>query len=99
MHSTKHRGAVSRGAHHSNPSPASLGCSVGRVLAAPSPHADGMLQAKKDMQAAKALRGAMCPANRIGHIPGVPVGTLFKGRGEACIAGIHQAMMQGIDSK
>ena len=68
-------------------------------MAAPSPHADGMLQAKKDMQAAKALRGAMCPANRIGHIPGVPVGTLFKGRGEACIAGIHQAMMQGIDSK
>ena len=34
---------------------------------------------------------------RHGHIPGVNVGDIFSGRGEAAAVGVHNMMMQGID--
>ena len=34
---------------------------------------------------------------RHGHIPGVDVGDIFSGRGEAAAVGVHNMMMQGID--
>ena len=56
-------------------------------------------QFKPDMVAFKELREKFLPKiKHHGSIEGVPVGLRLRGRGEAAILGIHQKILNGIDS-
>jgi len=55
-------------------------------------------RSKPDMIAFKELRHRLTPERTHGELPGVPIGLVLKGRGEAAILGIHQSMLRGIDA-
>lgn len=55
-----------------------------------------MGQRKPDMVAFGQMRELVTPEEVVGHIPGIDIGSQFRGKGEVAIVGLHCNINSGI---